>query len=94
MDSKGRVEEAVAQYQQAARLRPDSDLRVLLGLDLEKLGRNEDAMFQFREALRERPDNAAARRELPQRWQPPARETRRSWSSATASLAAPGRCRG
>jgi superkiller protein 3 len=64
MDSKGRVEEAVAQYQQAARLRPDSDLRVLLGLDLEKLGRNEDAMFQFREALRERPDNAAARREL------------------------------
>jgi tetratricopeptide (TPR) repeat protein len=37
LDSKGRLEEAVAQYEQALRLRPDPDTQHLLDRDLEKL---------------------------------------------------------
>jgi Tfp pilus assembly protein PilF len=64
MDSKGRIEEAVAHYQQAVRLKPDSTGYFWLGLDLEKLGRDKEAVFQLTEALRLQPDNVPAQREL------------------------------
>jgi tetratricopeptide (TPR) repeat protein len=64
MDRKGRIDEAMAQYQEALRLRPDSDAHCLLGLDLEKLGRDREAIIQLTEALRGRPDNALAQQAL------------------------------
>ncbi len=64
MDRKGRIEEAVAQYQEALRFSPDPDARYLLGLDLEKLGRCKEAIIQLTEALRYRPDNAPAQQAL------------------------------
>jgi len=64
MDRKGRLEEAVAQYQEAIRLRPDSDEHCLLGLDLEKLGRDREAIIHLTEAMKGHPDNVPAQQAL------------------------------
>ena len=64
LDAEGRIAEAVAQYQEAVRLRPDPDAHYLLGLDLEKLGRDQEAIIQLTEALKGQPDNPPAQRAL------------------------------
>lgn len=53
---KGRSQEAVAQYQESLRLRPNPDVNYLLALALEKLGRNGDAIIQLDETLKVRPN--------------------------------------
>jgi tetratricopeptide (TPR) repeat protein len=62
----GRLDEAIAQYDEAIRLRPDyADARNNLGCALEKApGRQQDAVAQFDQVLRLEPDNFEARNNL------------------------------
>ena len=59
--NQGNKEEALAHYQEAARIKPDY-FHALdnLGNVYADLGRNEEAIAQYTEALRYRPDNAKA----------------------------------
>jgi tetratricopeptide (TPR) repeat protein len=61
----GKLPEAVAQYEQALRSKPDYvKAHFNLGLALEKLGRTPEAIEHYQQALRLRPDLAAARNAL------------------------------
>ena len=65
LDQKGQFDEAIRQYQEAIRLRPDDALvHNDLGLALYMQGRTSEAIRQFHEALRLKPDYADARRDL------------------------------
>jgi tetratricopeptide (TPR) repeat protein len=62
---EGRIDEAIAQYSQALRLKPDFPLAHLnLGLALASQGRIDEAIAQYSEALRIKPDFPQARRLL------------------------------
>lgn len=59
--ARGRVGEAVAQYREALRIRPDFvETRNSLGAALARLGLDGEAMAQYRKILECRPDHAAA----------------------------------
>jgi tetratricopeptide (TPR) repeat protein len=57
----GRLLEAISQYEQALRLKPDdAQAHSNLGVALRRIGRNEEAIAQYNEALRLKPDDAEA----------------------------------
>jgi Flp pilus assembly protein TadD len=59
LGGKGRIEEAVSQFQQAIRLKPDDALaHENLGVALDIEGRTDEAMSEFQEAIRLKPDYA------------------------------------
>ena len=56
----GRLEEAIAHYAEAIRLKPDfAEAYCNLGNALNSAGRPSEAIPQFEQAVRLRPDNAA-----------------------------------
>jgi tetratricopeptide (TPR) repeat protein len=62
---KGQMDEALRQFQEAVRLKPDyADAHHNLGVALAKKGQMDEAIRQFQEALRLKPDFAAARKNL------------------------------
>ena len=61
----GRIEEAIAHFQQALRIRPDlPEVRYNLGSALAQVGRVPEAIAQYKQALRIKPDFAEARNAL------------------------------
>ena len=61
LDSKGRSGEAIAQYQEAVRLKPGyAKAHNNLGIALGQQGRTDEAIRHFQEAVRLRPDYANA----------------------------------
>jgi len=59
LEHAGRIEEAIAQYEQALRLQPDdAEAHYNLGNALAKLGRTPEAIAQYEQALRIKPDLA------------------------------------
>jgi Tfp pilus assembly protein PilF len=63
--SRGRLNEALAQFGAEARLKPeDAGVHNNLGQLLASAGRLDEAIAQFSEALRIKPDFEAARRAL------------------------------
>jgi tetratricopeptide (TPR) repeat protein len=61
----GKLPEAVAQYEQALRIKPDYvDAHFNLGLALEKLGRTPEAIEHYQQALKLRPDFTPVRKAL------------------------------
>jgi Flp pilus assembly protein TadD len=62
---EGQLDEAIRQYQQAIRLKPDyADARNSLGIGLFGKGRTDEAIRQFREVLRLKPGYADAHNNL------------------------------
>ncbi len=60
---QGRIEESIAPYIQALRLRPDYvSARNNLGISLIRTGDMEGAIAQFREVLRLHPGNTNAKK--------------------------------
>ena len=58
---KGRVEEAIGDFQEAIRLKPDlAEAYTSLGVALASTGRLDEALGQFRHAIRLKPDYAEA----------------------------------
>ncbi len=65
LENKGRIEEALAQFQEAVRLRPNlAGFHLNLGLALEKEGQTEAAFAQFQETVRLDPNDADAHLKL------------------------------
>jgi len=65
LEETGRAREAIAQYEQAALLKPDyADAHNNLGVALEKMGRPQEAIAQYERALQIRPDYVEARYNL------------------------------
>ncbi len=63
--NQGKVPEAIAQYEQAARLNPDyAEMRYNLGAALVRAGRIPEAIEQYEQALRLSPDFAEAHNNL------------------------------
>ncbi|MCE5267630.1 MAG: tetratricopeptide repeat protein [Planctomycetaceae bacterium] len=63
--ARGRVDEAIAQYEEALRQSPDmAEAHINLGVSLAGLQRIDDAIAHHREALRTQPYNAAAHNNL------------------------------
>ena len=63
----GRVQEAINQYRQALRLKPDSpEIHCNLAMALEQAGNVKEARAQYEEALRIKPDSAEAQHGLAQ----------------------------
>ncbi len=61
----GRMTEAVEQYEQAVRIRPNfADAQNNLGMVLEQAGRVPEAIIQFKQTLQTRPDYAEAHNNL------------------------------
>jgi tetratricopeptide (TPR) repeat protein len=61
LDKKGKTGEAISQFQEAIRLKPDrADAHYNLGAALFNHGRTDEAIRQFQEAIRLKPDDAAA----------------------------------
>jgi tetratricopeptide (TPR) repeat protein len=58
----GKLPEAVAEYEQALRSKPDYvEAHFNLGLALEKMGRTAEAIGQYEQALKLRPDYTPAK---------------------------------
>ena len=65
LDKKGQIDEAIRQYQEAIRLKPDyADAHNNLGVALDKKGQTDEAIRQYQEALRLKPDYAEAHNNL------------------------------
>ena len=61
----GKMDDAVAHFQEAVRLRPDNaSAHFNLGRALAAQGKSDEAIRQFTEALRLKPDFVPARQEL------------------------------
>ncbi|MGO8679572.1 MAG: tetratricopeptide repeat protein [Limisphaerales bacterium] len=59
--NKGKIAEAISQYQEVLRLKPDyADAHDNLGIALFEKGKIDEAINQFREAIRLKPDGAEA----------------------------------
>jgi len=52
LDNEGRLEEAIAEFQEALKLRPNVDFCNAFGIFLERHGRFDEAFIQFQEAVR------------------------------------------
>ena len=65
LDKKGQSEEAIHQYQEAIRRKPDyAEAHNNLGAALDKKSQTDEAIREFQEALRIKPDFAGARKNL------------------------------
>ncbi len=65
LDKKGQIDEAISQYQEAIRLKPDfAKAHNNLGNSLDKKSQINEAVSQYREAIRLKPDYAIARNNL------------------------------
>jgi len=65
LDGQGRIAEAIVQYNEALKLKPDyAEVRNNLGVALGKQGRLDDAIAQLSEALRTKPDFVDAHNNL------------------------------
>jgi tetratricopeptide (TPR) repeat protein len=63
--NKGQTDEAIRQYEEAIRLKPDyTNARYNLGVAFYQLGRIDEAIRQFQEVIRLKPDHAEARNNL------------------------------
>jgi tetratricopeptide (TPR) repeat protein len=66
--AQGRIDEAMAQYSELLRLKPDSPIALMahldLGIALAGQGRTDEAVTQFSEALRIKPDYAEGHNNL------------------------------
>ncbi len=61
LDRKGQTDEAIRQYREAIRLRPDdAEAYYNLGIVLAEKGQTEGAIRQYQKAIRLRPDDAGA----------------------------------
>ena len=61
LDEKGQTDEAIRQYQEVLRLKPDdADTHNNLGTDLDMKSQTDEAIRQYREALRLNPEQADA----------------------------------
>jgi tetratricopeptide (TPR) repeat protein len=61
----GKIEEAIAHYEQALRIDPDYvQAHYNLGLALERLGRTPEAIEHYQQVLKLRPDFTPARNAL------------------------------
>ena len=62
---RGRVEDALSNYDQAAQLAPNSAMPLILrGITLQKEGRNQAAAEAYRQSLQREPDNIRAKKLL------------------------------
>jgi Flp pilus assembly protein TadD len=62
---RGRIGEAIAQYEQALRIEPEyAEAHCNLGIALEKAGRMPEAIQHYTQALNLRPDLTVARNAL------------------------------
>ena len=65
LDQKGKTGEAILQYQEVLRLKPDYVRAFInLGIGLDKTGRTDQAIEQYQAALRLAPENVSARNNL------------------------------
>ena len=65
MARTGKIEGAIAQFQQALRIKSDyAEAHKNLGITLEKAGRVPEAIQHYEQAVRLRPDLTAARNAL------------------------------
>ena len=65
MVETGKIEEAIAHYEQAVRIRPDfAEAHNNFGTALAQTGKIEEAIAQYEQALRIKPDFAEARNAL------------------------------
>jgi len=65
LDMKGRIDEAILQYQEVLRLEPDSvEAHSSLGIAFGENGQTDEAIHQFQEALRLKPDSVEAHSNL------------------------------
>jgi len=65
LSKKGQIDEAISQFQEAIRLKPDdAEAHNNLGTALGMKGQTDEAISQFQEALRLKPDYAEARSNL------------------------------
>ena len=65
MAHRGRIGEAITQYEQTLRIEPDyAEAHCNLGIALEKAGRMPEAIQHYKRALKLRPDLTVARNAL------------------------------
>jgi tetratricopeptide (TPR) repeat protein len=62
---KGKVDEAITQYQKALQIKPDyADAHYNLAITFRRIGRADEAITQYQNVLQINPDNADARNDL------------------------------